>query len=160
MGHESTELAHHCARTKVCTRDLGKFRPLAAQELGRAPPAKITQNRPSSESQAREAVATGAAGRAREAARAGCRALCIRREPRSHRQGTRHAPTTTEVAVATTQTTLHDGQSHARGAADEARRRTEQGPRGLAAGHARDGRAGSLVRLLAQSQEAARSTSA
>src|ERR1022692_3287791 len=52
MGHESTELAHHCARTKLCTRDLGKFRPLAAQELGRAPRAQITQNRPSSESQA------------------------------------------------------------------------------------------------------------
>jgi hypothetical protein len=46
MGHESTELAHHCARTKVCTRDLGKFRPLAAQELGRAPRAKITRKPP------------------------------------------------------------------------------------------------------------------
>src|ERR1035438_7707158 len=62
MGHESTELAHHCARTKVCTRDLGKFRPLAAQELGRAPPAKITQNRPSSESQVNYGAMLGSHG--------------------------------------------------------------------------------------------------
>ena len=42
------------------------------------------------------------------------RTLRVRREPRSHRQGARHAPATTEVAVGAAQATLGDDSSRAR----------------------------------------------
>jgi hypothetical protein len=109
---------------------------------------------------AREAMGGRTARGARQTARTGSGAVRVRREPRSYRQGARHAPATTEVAVAAPQAALQDGQSLTRSAADEARRGAEPSPGRLAVGNRRDGGARCLVRLLAQSQEAARSASA
>ncbi len=68
----------------------------------------------------------------------------LRREPRPHRRGAQHAPPQAEVAVGAPEATLAD-EPHARSAADEARRGTEQSAGRLAA---RDRRDGSCWRLV------------
>ena len=67
-----------------------------------------------------------------EAIARGGRALRLRREPRSHRQGTLDAPASTEVAVGATGAAARHA-AHARCAVDEARQRKDESPRCLAA---------------------------
>src|SRR5437868_1372057 len=69
-----------------------------------------------------EAVARCPSRRAGEVARARRRALCVRREPRSVRQGACDAPAAIKVAVGAVEEAEHDGPP-ARCAADEARGR-------------------------------------
>src|SRR3989337_1810579 len=82
-------------------------------------------------SAARQTLAHRAPRRAGEAARAGRRALRVRREPRSGGQGALDAPPATEVAVGAAEATEHH-EPTARCTADEARRRADETARRVA----------------------------
>ena len=76
-------------------------------------------------------------------------------EPRPRRQGARHAPAPAQVAVGAAQATRGD-EAHARGAADEARRRARQGADGLAPRRRRGGaRSSATLQLSARPRQAA-----
>jgi hypothetical protein len=75
-------------------------------------------------------------------------------QARSRGQGARHAPAPAQVAVEAARAN-RGHEAHARGAADEARRRTQPSPDGLALGPDRRGQHRFNLQLSARSQQAA-----